>query len=79
MDGPVDNMMVQEHHLNEKRIKSYGNLLPGIWQMLWSPAIGTSGTQGGVCMAIADKWKPCIISKEVVVPGRVQYVVIQEM
>ena len=77
-DGPLDIMMVQEHHLNEKRIKSYGSFLPGNWEMIWSSAIGNSGTQGGVCMAIADKWKTFIISQEVIVPGRAQYVVIHE-
>jgi hypothetical protein len=41
-------------------------------------AIGNSGTQGGVCMAIADKWKTFIISQEVIVSGRAQYVVIHE-
>ena len=79
MGGPVDVMMFQEHHLNEQRIRNYGTILPGNWEMFWSSAIGTSGTQGGVCMAIAQQWKENIICKEIIVPGRAQYIVIKDL
>ena len=75
----MDIMMFQEHHLNEQRIRNYGTILPGNWEMFWSSAIGTSGTQGGVCMAIAQQWKENIICKEIIVPGRAQYIVIKDL
>ena len=75
-NGSLDIMMFQEHHLNEQRIRNYGTILPGSWEMFWSPAIGTSGTQGGVCMAIAHHWKSSIICKEIIVPRRAQYIVL---
>ncbi len=60
-------------------MRNYGTILPGSWEMFWSSTTGNSGTQGGVCMAIASKWKLCIQCKEIIVPGRAQYVVLKDL
>ena len=76
--GPLDFLLIQEHHLNTFRISRYGSILPGNWDMFWSPAIGNTEVRGGVCMAISQRWISSIIQKQVVIPGRAQFVIIQE-
>ena len=46
--------------------------------MFWSPAVGNTEIRGGVCMAISQRWIPYIIQKQVVIPGRAQYIIMQE-
>ena len=59
--GQVDIVMLQENHLNERRIKVYGSFLLGNWEMLWVPAYGSTQLQGGSCMAICDIWQVTIL------------------
>ena len=59
----VDIILIQEHHLNASRISQYGTFLAGAWEMFWSAAVGHGETQGGVCIAIADRWKDVVIQK----------------
>ena len=46
--------------------------------MFWSPTIGNTEVRGGVCMAISQGWIPSIIQKQVIIPGRDHYVIMQE-
>ena len=72
--GPLDVLLIQEHHLNSNCIAQYGTFLKGSWDMHWSEAYGTSGNKGGVCISIAEKWRPYLENKRVIVRGRGQYV-----
>ena len=54
--GPIDVLMIQEHHLGEQRLLRYGNLLPGRWQHFWLPAFGPNDTQGGLRIAVSHIW-----------------------
>ena len=54
--GPLDVVMLQEHHLSESRIKRCGKLLKGHGEAFWSAAFGPSGIQGGVCIPIVEPW-----------------------
>ena len=77
--GSLDFLLIQEHHLNTFRISRYGSILSGNWDMFWSPAIGNTEVRGGVCMAISQRWIPMsIIQKQVIIPGRDHYVIMQE-
>ena len=77
LGGAIDVLMLQEHHLSIERAQTYNTILPGERDMFWVPAIVLNQTHGGVCMAIADKWKSLIVEKFVVVPGRAQLVVLR--
>ena len=50
----IDVHFIQEHHLNEQRIRKYGNLLPGQWRQLWVPVVGDSRLKAGLCITIND-------------------------
>ena len=68
--GPIDILFLQEHHLNKRRVDSYGSPMPGQWLMYWSAGIGPNEAQAGVCIAIAEKWKENILQYIEVIPGR---------
>ncbi len=76
--GDIDMMLIQEHHLSDRRISRYGCFLPGNWEMFWSAAYGPMASQGGVCIAVQDKYKSWITQKQVIIPGRAQYMVFQD-
>ena len=38
--GVCDMICLQETHLSDKRIDTYGNMLKGNWKYYWTPAIG---------------------------------------
>ena len=76
MGGSLDFLLIQEHHLNSFRISRYGSILSRNWDMFWSPTMGNIEVRGGVCMAIAQRWIPHIIQKQVIISGRAQYVII---
>ena len=70
--------MIQEIHLDNKRIEYYGTLLPGNWEMFWSSTIGPNASQGGTCISIAEKLSSFIVEKKVLLPGKGQCVVFQD-
>ena len=76
--GSIDLLLLQEHHLTERRIRSCGPLLRGHRDVFWSPAFGPSGSQGGVCMSIADTMRSTVLDRGVVVPGRAQWMLLQQ-
>ena len=75
--GPVDFLMLQEHHLTESRTRRCGQLMPRHSEVFWSGSFGPSGTQGGICMSIADTWRDAILDRGIVVPGRAQWILLQ--
>ena len=75
--GQVDIVMLQEHHLNERRTKVYGSLLPGKWEMVWVPAYGSTQLKGGLCMAIRDIWQVKMLEVGNLFLGRAQYVIME--
>ena len=66
--GPIDVLLLQEHHLNECRSRSYGSILQGRWIKYWSFGIGPYGSNGGVCMSVNAKWKDQIVDYVEVIP-----------
>ena len=55
--GTIDVLMLQEHHLNERRCWSYSSILQGNWITHWSAGIGSYGSTARVCISINAKWK----------------------
>ena len=70
--GPLDVVMLQEHHLSESRTRRCGKLLKGHGEAFWSAAFGPSGIQGGVCISIVEPWDKAVLDRGVIVPGRAQ-------
>ena len=75
--GPIDVLVIQEHHLGEQRLLKYGNLLPGKWQHFWLPAFGPNDTQGGLCIAVSHIWASRVSMSGALANKRAQYVVFQ--
>ena len=75
--GLVDILLIQEHHLSQRRIDNYGSILPGHWLSYWSSGIGNSNAQAGVCFAIAEKWKSNVVHYEELIPGRAQSIMLE--
>ena len=75
--GPIDVLIIQEHHLGEQRISKYGNLLPGRWQQFWLPAFGPNDNQGGLCIAVSHIWAPHVSMSGSLANKRAQYIVFQ--
>ena len=72
----IDILFLQEHHLCKRRTDNYGSILPGYWLTYWSPGVGNNGSQAGVCIAFAEKWKTNIIRYEELVPGKAQCIIL---
>jgi exonuclease III len=70
--GPIDIIMIQEHHLNKVSIDSYGNILSGNWRMYWSEAFGHHHRKGGVCVTIAGQRVDKIVAVTKIIPGGVK-------
>ena len=68
--GPIDFLLLQEHHLTESRIRQCGPLLQRHAEVFWSPVFGPHGIQGGVCILIADSWRSAILDRGVIMLGR---------
>ena len=75
--GPVDVLMLHEHHLSESRTRHCGKLMQRHSEVFWSTSFGPSGIQGGLCMSIADTWRAAIIDRGIVIPGRAQWMIFQ--
>ena len=73
--GPIDFLMLQEHHLTESRIRQCGPLLQRHAEVFWSPAFGPHGIQGGVCILIADSSQFVILERGIIVLGRAQRII----
>ena len=54
--GKIEVLMIQEHHLGEQRLLSYGNLLHGRWQHFWLQAFGPNDIQGGLRIVLSHIW-----------------------
>ena len=72
--GPIDVLLLQEHHLNQRRCASYGSILQGEWLTFWSAGIGTFGSNVGVCISVKARWKEDILQYSEIIPGRAQFV-----
>ena len=59
--GLIDILMVQEHHLNERRCASYGSILQGNWCTYWLVGIGDHGSNAGICISINSHWQEGIL------------------
>ena len=68
--GSIDVFLIQEHHLSKHRIKRYGYVLRGRYDVFWSAGFGPMGGQGGVCMTVADAWQSAIRDRVIVVRSR---------
>ena len=75
--GRIDVLLIQEHHLNEQRIRKYGNLLPGQWWQLWVPTVGDNRLKAGLCIAINDTCLSYFLHYGVLSCSRGQYVIFQ--
>ena len=75
--GRIDVLLIQEHHLNEQRIRKYGNLLPGKWRQLWVPALGVNRLKAGLCIAINDTCLLNFLHYGVLSCSRGQYAIFQ--
>ena len=75
--GRIDVLVIQEHHLNEQRIRKYGNLLPGKWRQLWVPALGVNRLKVGLCIAINDNCLLNFLHYGVLSCSRGQYAIFQ--
>ena len=73
--GPIDFLMLQEHHLTEIHIWQCGPLLHRHTEVFWSPTFGPHGIQGEVCISIADSWRSAILDRGVIVSGRAQWII----
>ena len=54
--GVCDMIYLQETHLSDKRIATYGNILKGNWKYYCNHAVGNQNKHGGLCIALAEKW-----------------------
>ena len=43
LGGPIDVLMIQEHHLSASRICRCGQLMSGHREMFWSAGFGPNG------------------------------------
>eukprot|EP00250_Pteridium_aquilinum_P022375 c25362_g1_i1 orf=3-2321(-) len=75
--GPIDVLMLQEHHLSVSRTRRCGRVLGGQSSTFWVPAFGPGGVQGGVCIAISEQWTADILDSGTIVPGRAQWVMLR--
>ena len=71
---PIDILLIQEHHLCQRKIDGNGSILHVQWMTFWSPGFGNNGAQGGVCMAISALWKDNVLSYVDLIPRRAQYI-----
>ena len=72
--GPIDVLLLQEHHLNQRRGPSHGSILQGEWLTFWSAGIGTFGSNVGVCISVKARWKEDILQYCEIIPGCAQFV-----
>ena len=75
--GPIDVLMIQEHHLGEQHLLRYGNLLLGWWQHFWLLAFGPNDTLGGLCIAVSHIWASHVSMSGSLSNKRAQYIVFQ--
>ena len=52
--GPLDVLMIQEHHLSGSRIRRCGQLMEGHREMFWSVGFGPKEAQDRVCISVRD-------------------------
>ena len=74
--GPIDVLMLQEHHLSASRIRRCGQLMQGHREMFWSASFGPNGTQGGVCISVRDSLQTSIVDRGEIVPCRAIWMII---
>ena len=78
VNGLLDIVELQEHHLNQEEINVYGGSFIGnTWEYFWGLGHGDNHSHGGVCMYINKKWSNLILQKEIIIEGRPQFMVIQ--
>ena len=75
--GPINVLMLQEHHLSASRIWCCGQLMQGHREMLWLVGFGPNGAQGGVCISVRDSLQASIVDRGEIVPGRAIWMIIQ--
>ena len=75
--GGLNIMMVQEHHLSDDRIRNYGSILKGKWQLYWSSVIGERQRKAGVCIAVVEKQMKNVVQYMEVIPRRAQCLVMR--
>ena len=68
--GPIDVLMIHEHHLFASRIRRCGQLMQGHREMFWSAGFGPNGTQGRVCILVRDSLHASIVDRGEIVPSR---------
>ena len=77
VNGLLDIVVLQEHHLNQEEINLYGGSFIGnTWEYFWAPGHGDNHSHREVCMCINKKWSNSILQKEIVIEGRAQFMVI---
>ena len=54
--GVRDMICLQETHLCDKRITTYGNLLKGSWRYYCAPTMDNQNNHGGLYIAQMEKW-----------------------
>ena len=76
--GPLDVVMLQEHHLSESRIRRCGKLLKGHGEALWLATFGPFGIQGGVYISIVELWDKVVLDRGVIVLGKAHWIIMQK-
>jgi hypothetical protein len=76
IDGSIDFLFLQEHHLNTQKVSSYGKLLQGNWEVYWGPGYGHEENAGGICLAARGIWRQYVVAHEILIQGQAQYVII---
>lgn len=71
--SPVDILMLQEHKLAHP----YGHLLGSGSRTYWSPSIGDSGHNCGVCISVSSAFVASVCQHDILVPGRAMYVIVR--
>ena len=74
--GVCDMICLQETHLSDKRIDTYGNMLKENWKYYWAPVIDDQNKHGGLCIALIEKWSQKVLDCRVLVEGRAQYIIL---
>ena len=72
----LDIIMIQEHHLNSRRMAKYGYLLSQQYFMFWARGSGLAKALGGICMTIHKKWTDQVVEQKILQEGRAQYLII---
>ena len=75
--GPIDVLMLQEHHLSASRIQRCGQLMHGHREIYWLAIFGPNGAQGRVCISVRDSLQASIVDRGEIVPGRAIWMIIQ--